>query len=102
MPTLGSFHEESDCAIAAIRSFIPSLCDNSLDILGFSLIPGDFHSQNAMATDVESPPHIAVIVNGEFSSMTATTSYEWPPLFIIDHALRLKNIQDQAVLYKLL
>ena len=41
-----------------VHSHIPSLFNSSIDNHGFSLCPGDFHSQNIMITDVDTHPRI--------------------------------------------
>jgi Phosphotransferase enzyme family len=87
-----------------LRSLIPSLYDNSLDVTGFPLIPGDLHSQNIMITDTDSEPQITSVIDWEFSSTAATSSFAQYPLFIVDHPqwdedhpLRPRNVRDQAV-----
>ena len=87
-----------------LRSLIPSLYDNSLDVTGFPIVPGDFHSQNIMITDTDSGPRIASVIDWEFSSTAATSSFAQYPLFIVnhprwdeDHPLRPRNVRDQAV-----
>lgn len=86
-----------------LRSFIPSLYDNSLDAAGFPLIPGDFHSQNIMVTNIDSDPRIVGVIDWEFSSTGATSSFAQYPKFIVDHPqwgddhpLRSRNARDQA------
>ncbi|KAF9510052.1 hypothetical protein BS47DRAFT_1373386 [Hydnum rufescens UP504] len=86
-----------------LQSLIPSLYDNSLDAKGFPLMPADFHSQNIMVTDVDSVPRIVAVIDWEFSSTAATSSFAQYPLFIVDHPqwdddhpLRSRNLRDQA------
>lgn len=47
-----------------LRSIIPSLIDPSLDTKGFPLAPGDFHSQNILVTDLDTPsPRITPVID---------------------------------------
>ena len=48
-------------------SLIPALYDPSLDIGGFPLCPGDFHSQNIMIVDADTSPRISAVIDWEFS-----------------------------------
>ncbi|KIM43576.1 hypothetical protein M413DRAFT_443503 [Hebeloma cylindrosporum] len=92
-----------------IRSLIPSLFDPSLDIHGFPLNPGDFHSQNIMITDIDTHPRITAIIDWEFSGADFVTSFAQYPFFIVDHPfwgkdhpLRERNIRDQATFNELI
>jgi hypothetical protein len=85
-----------------LRSLVPALCDNSLDITGFPLQPGDFHSQNIFITDVDSQePRVTGVIDWEWSSALPTASFAQYPLFIVDHPLwpddhplRKRNVHD--------
>ena len=92
-----------------LRSLIPSLYDPSLDIAGFPLFPGDFHSQNIMIVDADTSPRISAVIDWEFSCTHGTSSFSQYPLFIVDHPawrddhpLRQRNIQDQATFTSLM
>ncbi|KIM43525.1 hypothetical protein M413DRAFT_25879 [Hebeloma cylindrosporum] len=97
------------CQAWFIRSRIPSLFDPSLDIHGFPLTPGDFHSQNIMITDVDTYPRITAIIDWEFSSADFVTTFAQYPFFIVDHPfwdndhpLRERNKRDQATFNELI
>jgi hypothetical protein len=77
-----------------MRSFIPSLFDPSIDSHGCPLSPGDFHSQNIMITDAGTNPCISAIIDWEFSGPDFATSFAQYPLFIVNHPLHKRNIQD--------
>jgi len=93
-----------------LRSLIPSLFNTSLDTKGFPLFPGDFHSQNIMVTDTNTAsPKITGIIDWEFTSTDATSTFAQLPLFIVDHPfweddhpLKPRNIQDQAKFLRLI
>ena len=91
------------------RSLIPALYDPSLDIAGFPLCPGDFHSQNIMIVDADTSPRISAVIDWEFSGTIGTSSFANYPLFIVDHPmwkvdhpLRARNIRDQATFNSLM
>jgi hypothetical protein len=86
-----------------MRSIIPALYNPSLDATGFPIRPGDFHSQNIMIIDDDKSPRISAVIDWEFSSPHATSSFAQYPLFIVDHPmweddnpLRERNGRDQA------
>ncbi|TFK31466.1 hypothetical protein BDQ12DRAFT_739997 [Crucibulum laeve] len=93
-----------------MRSLIPSLYDSSLDASGFPITPGDFHSQNIMITDTDSPsPCISAVIDWEFTVTLPTSSFAQYPLFIVDHPfweadhpLKTRNMQDQATFNRLM
>ena len=92
-----------------MRSLIPSLYDPSLDIAGFPLCPGDFHSQNIMIVDADTSPRISAVIDWEFSGTIGTSSFSQYPLFIVDHPawrvdhpIRPRNIRDQATFNSLM
>ncbi|CAA7266320.1 unnamed protein product [Cyclocybe aegerita] len=62
------------------RSLIPSIYDTSLDVKGFPLIHGDFHSQNIM--------YPFFIIDH--------------PLWEDDHPLKPRNVRDQATFVRLM
>ena len=91
------------------RSIIPALYDSSLDIAGFPLCPGDFHSQNIMIVDADTSPRISAVIDWEFSCTEGTSSFAQYPLFIVDHPaweddhpIRERNIRDQATFNSLM
>ncbi|KAJ3513461.1 hypothetical protein NLJ89_g2933 [Agrocybe chaxingu] len=92
------------------RSLIPSIYDTSLDAKGFPLIHGDFHLQNIMVIDTDTPsPRITAIVDWEFTSTVPTSSFAQYPFFIIDHPiweddhpLKPRNVRDQATFVRLM
>ncbi|TFK35687.1 hypothetical protein BDQ12DRAFT_725738 [Crucibulum laeve] len=80
-----------------MRSIIPSLYNTSLDASGFPITPGDFHSQNIMVTDTDSSsPCITAVTDWERSGAAPTSSFAQYPLFIVDHLLKKRNVQDQV------
>ena len=90
-----------------MRSLIPALYNPSLDVAGFPLSPGDFHSQNIIVTDVESNPRITAVLDWELSSTLPTSSFAQYPLFIVNHPawkddnpLCARNIRDQSAFNK--
>jgi Phosphotransferase enzyme family len=90
-----------------MRSLIPALYNPSLDVAGFPLSPGDFHTQNIMVTDVESNPRITAVLDWELSSTLPTSSFAQYPLFIANHPawkddnpLCARNIRDQSAFNK--
>ncbi|KIJ41737.1 hypothetical protein M422DRAFT_31690 [Sphaerobolus stellatus SS14] len=93
-----------------LRSLIPTLFDTSLDTKGFSLSPGDFHSQNIMVTHADtSSPRITAVIDWEFTSTDPTSTFAQYPLFIVDHPywnddhpLKPRNMQDQATFNRLM
>ena len=93
-----------------LRSIIPALYDPSLDISGFPICPGDFHSQNIMIVDADtSSPRISGVIDWEFSCTRGTSSFSQYPFFIIDHPiwdddhpLRARNVRDQATFISLM
>ncbi|KIJ55999.1 hypothetical protein M422DRAFT_23467 [Sphaerobolus stellatus SS14] len=93
-----------------LRSLIPTLYDTSLDIQGFPLAPGDFHSQNIMVTDTDTTsPRITAVIDWEFTSTDFTSSFAQYPLFIVDHPgwdddhpLKPRNLEDQATFNRLM
>ena len=92
-----------------LRSLIPALYNPSLDITGFPLCPGDFHSQNIMIVDADTSPRISAVIDWEFSGTHGTSSFAKYPLFIVDHPLweedhpiRPRNIRDQATFNSLM
>ena len=93
-----------------MRSLIPALHDPSLDIAGFPIFPGDFHSQNIMIVfDADTSPRISAVIDWEFSCTHGTSSFSQYPLFIVDHPiwdedhpLRARNIRDQATFISLM
>jgi hypothetical protein len=71
-----------------MRSLIPAIYDNSLDINGFPILHGDFHSQNIFIIDAESEnPRISSIIDWDDTKTLCTSSFVQPPCFIIDHPL---------------
>ncbi|KAJ3856697.1 hypothetical protein EV368DRAFT_31824 [Lentinula lateritia] len=93
-----------------IRSLIPALFDPSIDVHGFPLSLGDFHSQNIMIADANSShPRITSVIDWEFSGPDFVSSFAQYPLFIVDHPhwkddnpLRERNIRDQATFDQLI
>ena len=92
-----------------LRSIIPALYDPSLDIAGFPLCPGGFHSQNIMIVDADTSPRISAVIDWEFSGTQGTSSFSQYPLFIVDHPqweddhpIRPRNIRDQATFNSLM
>ena len=93
-----------------MRSLIPALYDPALDITGFPIFPGDFHSQNIMIVfDADTSPRISAVIDWEFSCTHGTSSFSQYPLFIVDHPmwdedhpLRARNIRDQATFISLM
>jgi hypothetical protein len=92
-----------------MRSLVPALYDPSLDISGFPLCPGDFHSQNIMIVDADKSPRISAVIDWEFSGTVGTSSFSQYPLFIVDHPqwdddhpIRPRNIRDQTTFNSLM
>jgi hypothetical protein len=92
-----------------LRSIIPALFDPSIDTHGFPLLPGDFHSQNIMITDIDTSPRISAVIDWELSGPDFATTFAYYPLFIVDHPLwdddhplRQRNIRDQATFDELI
>ncbi|KIM81442.1 hypothetical protein PILCRDRAFT_501832 [Piloderma croceum F 1598] len=91
-----------------MRSLIPALYNPELDVPGFPLEHGDFHSQNIMVTDVESNnPRITAVIDWDLTTTVPTSSFAQYPLFIVDHPawkdeepLRARNIRDQSAFDK--
>ncbi|KAJ3513459.1 hypothetical protein NLJ89_g2930 [Agrocybe chaxingu] len=92
------------------RSLIPSLYNTSLDTKGFPINHSDFHSQNILIDDVDTPsPRITAILDWEGTSTAPTTSFAQYPLFIVDHPfwdddhlLKPRNMRDQATFNRLM
>jgi Phosphotransferase enzyme family len=88
-----------------MRSLVPALYNPSLDVTGFPLCPGDFHSQNIMIVAADTSPRIQVagVIDWEFSGTHGTSSFAQHPLFIVDHPqweddnpLRPRSVRDQV------
>ena len=87
-----------------LRSLIPTVIDTSLDAQGFPLQHGDFHSQNILVADFDTPsPRISAVIDWEFTSTEATSCFAQYPLFIVDdplwdvnHPLKSRNLKDQS------
>ena len=91
------------------RSLFPAVINSSLDVSGFPLVHGDFHSQNIMIVDGDtSLPVVSGIIDWELTSTDATSVFAQYPLFIVDHPawpddhpLKLRNVRDQEVFRRL-
>jgi len=56
-------------------SLIPTLIDPSLDAEGFPIFHGDFHSQNILVADLDTPsPRITAVIDWEFTATDCTSS----------------------------
>ncbi len=68
-----------------MQSLIPSLYDNGLDTKGFPLMHNDFHSRNIFIVNTHSDhPQISSIINWDRTVATCTSSFAFPPSFIIN------------------
>jgi hypothetical protein len=89
-------HTFGSCSLSSL----PSMTTRSMLRV---FMPTDFHSQNIMVTDVDSVLRIMAVIDWEFSSTAATSSFRQYSLFIVDHPqwvddhpLRSRNLRDQA------
>ncbi|CAA7266322.1 unnamed protein product [Cyclocybe aegerita] len=92
------------------RSLVPSLYNTSLNTKGFPINHSDFHSQNILIIDANTPsPRITAILDWEGSFTGPTSSFTQYPLFIVDHPfwegdhpMRPRNKQDQTMFNRLM
>ncbi|KAF8880615.1 hypothetical protein CPB85DRAFT_1567500 [Mucidula mucida] len=71
-----------------MRSLIPAFYDDSLDVDGFPLMHGDFHSQNIFIVDADSDaPRISCVIDWDETRTLCISSFAQPPFFMVDHPM---------------